>query len=88
MTKTLTALAFALSMTAFAAGARAEDNAMKPADPMTTEAMKPATDAMKPVDPMATNAMKPATDAMKPATDAMKPATDAMKPADAMAPAN
>ena len=55
MTKTLTALAFALSMTAFAAGARADEatNAMKPADPMATEAMKPATDAMKPADAMA-----------------------------------
>ncbi|ESY27154.1 hypothetical protein NKI32_03145 [Mesorhizobium sp. M0761] len=93
MTKTLTALALALSMTGFAAGARADEatNAMKPA--MATDAMKPETDAMapatgamKPADPMATNAMKPATDAMKP-VDAMKPATDAMKPADAMAPA-
>ncbi|MCV3206678.1 hypothetical protein OHD62_00945 [Mesorhizobium sp. YC-39] len=82
---TLPALAFALCSTALFAGtaARAED-AMKPADPMATEAMKPATDAMKPADPMATDAMKPKTDAMKPA-DPM--ATDAMKPADAMAPA-
>ncbi|MDX8432305.1 hypothetical protein RFN25_02530 [Mesorhizobium abyssinicae] len=76
MTKFLTALAFALATTAFAAGARADDatNAMKPANAMATDAMS-------------TQAMKPATDAMKPATDAMKPVTDAMKPVDAMAPA-
>ncbi|MCZ8543944.1 hypothetical protein OOJ09_07125 [Mesorhizobium qingshengii] len=90
---TLPALAFALCSTALFAGgiARADDatNAMKPANAMATDAMKPATDAMKPADPMATSAMKPAADAMKPAADAMKPATDAMKPAaDAMAPAN
>jgi hypothetical protein len=92
MTKylTLPALAFALSAAVFVAGARADDatNAMKPANAMATDAMKPATDAMKPADPMATNAMKPAADAMKPAADAMKPAADAMKPAtDAMKPA-
>lgn len=87
---TLPALALALCSTALFAGtaARAED-AMKPADAMATEAMKPATDAMKPAnamapDVMSTNAMKPATDAMKPVDPA---ATDAMKPADAMAPA-
>lgn len=81
MTKylTLPALAFALSAAVFVAGARADDttNAMKPANAMTTDAMKPATDAMKP----ATDAMKPAADAMKPATDAMQPATDATAPA-------
>ncbi|TIT81802.1 MAG: hypothetical protein E5W59_30825, partial [Mesorhizobium sp.] len=58
MTKFLTALALALATTAFAAGARADDatNAMKPANAMATDAMKPKTDAMKP----ATDAMKPA----------------------------
>ena len=94
MTKflTLPSLALALSTAVFVAGARADDatNAMKPANAMATDAMKPATDAMKP----ATDAMKPAgamkpdamaTNAMKPATDAMKPATDAMKPADTTA---
>nr|WIE92222.1 hypothetical protein P9270_003195 [Mesorhizobium sp. WSM4875] len=98
MTKflTLPTLAFALAAAAFVAGARADDttDAMKPANAMATEAMKPSTDAMMPTgamkpaepDAMATQAMKPATDAMKPA-DAMKPVTDAMKPADAMAPA-
>jgi len=89
MTKylTLPALAFALSAAVFVAGARADDttNAMKPANAMATDAMKPATDAMKPADAMKPDAMS--TQAMKPATDAMKPATDAMKPADAMAPA-
>jgi pentapeptide MXKDX repeat protein len=77
---TLPALAFALCSTALLASgvARAED-AMKPANAMATDAMKPATDAMKP----ATDAMKPAgamaTDAMS--ANAMKPAmaTDAMK---------
>ena len=73
---TLPALALALCSTALFAGgiARAED-AMKPANSMATDAMKPATDAMKP----ATDAMKPA-GAM--ATDAMS--ANAMKPADAM----
>ncbi|TPI62489.1 hypothetical protein FJ417_08485 [Mesorhizobium sp. B3-1-7] len=90
MTKylTLPALALALSAAVFVAGARADDatNAMKPANAMATDAMKPATDAMKPADAMKPDAMS--TEAMKPATtDAMKPATDAMKPADAMAPA-
>ncbi|RWH05259.1 MAG: hypothetical protein EOQ74_30435, partial [Mesorhizobium sp.] len=74
MTKflTLPTLAFALAAAAFVAGARADDttDAMKPANAMATEAMKPATDAMMP-----TGAMKPA-DKMKP--DAM--ASQAMKP--------
>ena len=80
MTKFRTAIALALETTAFAAGARADDatNAMKPANAIATDAMKPATDAMKPADTMKPDAM---------ATQAMKPATDAMKPADAMAPA-
>ncbi|MBZ9822234.1 hypothetical protein [Mesorhizobium sp. CA4] len=86
MTKflTLPALAFALSASVFVAGARADDatNAMKPANAMATDAMKPATDAMKPADAMKPDAMS--TEAMKPA-DAMKPATDAMKPADTTA---
>ncbi|MEW6633499.1 MAG: hypothetical protein AB1440_21740 [Pseudomonadota bacterium] len=84
MTKflTLPALAFAFSTAVFVAGARADDatNAMKPANAMTTSAMKPATDAMKPAGAMKPDAM--ATNAMKPAANAMKPATDAMKPAD------
>jgi len=87
MTKflTLPALAFALSATAFIAGARADDatNAMKPANAMATGAMKPATDAMKPADAMKPDAMS--TEAMKPDTNAMKPAADAMKPADTTA---
>lgn len=85
---TLPALAFALCSTALFAGgiARAED-AMKPANAMATDAMKPATDAMKPAGAMATDAMS--TNAMKPpmAADAMKKdcmdkaamETDAMK---------
>jgi pentapeptide MXKDX repeat protein len=94
MTKflTLPALALALSASVFVAGARADDatNAMKPANAMATDTMKPATDAMKPANAMkpAADAMKPdamSTEAMKPATDAMKPATDAMKPADTTA---
>ena len=87
MTKylTLPALAFALSASIFVAGARADDtaNAMKPANAMATDAMKPATDAMKPAGAMKPDAMS--TQAMKPATDAMKPAADAMKPADGTA---
>ena len=88
---TLAALAFAMSTALFAGGmARAED-AMKPADPMAVNAMKPAANAMKPANAMATDAMKPATDAMKPAdpmaSNAMKPAT-ATGATDAMAPAN
>ncbi len=47
---------------------------MKPADPMATDAMKPATDAMKP----ATDAMKPA-DAMATERDEAGEPTDAMK---------
>jgi pentapeptide MXKDX repeat protein len=55
---TLPALAFALCSTALFAGdaARAED-AMKPANAMATNAMKPATDAMKPANAMAPDAM-------------------------------
>ncbi|WP_192178129.1 pentapeptide MXKDX repeat protein [Mesorhizobium amorphae] len=89
---TLPALAFALCSTALLASgiARAED-AMKPANAMATDAMKPATDAMS------TNAMKPAmaTDAMKKdcmdkaamETDAMKK-DEATKACDAMGAAN
>lgn len=96
---TLPALALALCSTALFAGgiARAED-AMKPANAMATDAMKPATDAMKPAtDAMSTNAMKPAmaTDAMKKdcmdkaamETDAMKK-DEATKACDAMGAAN
>ncbi len=82
MTKLLTALAFALSMTVFAAGgiAHAEDtNAMKPA----TDAMKPATDAMKPADPMAAEKMKDCMDKAAMQTDAMKK-DEATKACDAM----
>ncbi|TIU23557.1 MAG: hypothetical protein E5W53_14505 [Mesorhizobium sp.] len=70
---TLPALAFALCSTALFAGgvARAED-AMKPADAMATDAMKPATDAMKPVDPMAAEKMKDCMDKAAMETDAMK----------------
>ncbi|TIU98158.1 MAG: pentapeptide MXKDX repeat protein [Mesorhizobium sp.] len=70
---TLPALAFALCSTALFAGgiARAED-AMKPADAMATDAMKPATDAMKPVDPMAAEKMKNCMDKAAMETDAMK----------------
>ncbi|RWF73614.1 MAG: hypothetical protein EOS26_17690 [Mesorhizobium sp.] len=75
---TLPALAFALCSTAlFATGiARAED-AMKPADAMATDAMKPATEAMKPADPMAAEKMKDCMDKAAVETDAMKkdPAT-------------
>ncbi|RWB25169.1 hypothetical protein [Mesorhizobium sp.] len=70
---TLPALAFALCSTALFAGgvARAED-AMKPADAMATDAMKPATDAMKPADPMAAEKMKDCIDKAAMETDAMK----------------
>lgn len=70
---TLPALAFALCSTALFAGgiARAEDT-MKPADPMATDAMKPATDAMKPADPMAAEKMKDCMDKAAMETDAMK----------------
>jgi len=87
MTKILTALALALSMTTFVAGARAEDtNAMKPAvDAMkpATDAMKPATDAMKPADPMAAEKMKDCKDKAAMETDAMKK-DEATKACDAM----
>ena len=84
---TLPALAFALCSTALFAGgiARAED-AMKPANAMATDAMKPATDAMKPA--MATDAMNE--DCMDKAameTDAMKK-DEATKACDAMGAAN
>ncbi|MER9026779.1 hypothetical protein NKI01_30445 [Mesorhizobium sp. M0815] len=96
---TLAALAFALCSTAlFAGGAARAEDAMKPANAMATNAMKPATDAMKPagamaLDAMATTAMK-AGDPMKAdcmdkaaaETDAMKKA-EATKACDAMAPA-
>lgn len=70
---TLPALAFALCSTAlFAAGiARAED-AMKPADAMATDAMKPATEAMRAADPMAAEKMKDCMDKAAMETDAMK----------------
>lgn len=70
---TLSALAFALCSTAlFAADiARAED-AMKPANAMATDAMKPATDAMKPADPMAAEKMKDCMDKAAMEPDAMK----------------
>ncbi|MGX9179194.1 hypothetical protein [Mesorhizobium sp. BHbdii] len=70
---TLPALAFALCSTALFAGgvARAED-AMKPADAMATEAMKPATEAMKPADPMAAEKMKDCMDKAAMETDVIK----------------
>ncbi|RWE64808.1 hypothetical protein [Mesorhizobium sp.] len=70
---TLPALAFALCSTALFAGgiARAED-AMKPADAMATDAMKPAAEAMKPADPMAAEKMKDCMDEAAMETDAMK----------------
>ncbi|RWM96606.1 MAG: hypothetical protein EOR84_13515 [Mesorhizobium sp.] len=81
---TLPALAFALCSTALVAGgtARAED-AMKPANAMATNAMKPATDAMKPADPMAAEKLKDCMDKAAMKTDAMKK-NEATKACDAM----
>ncbi|RWQ03310.1 hypothetical protein [Mesorhizobium sp.] len=81
---TLPALAFALCSTALFAGgiARAED-AMKPANAMATNAMKPATDAMKPADPMAVEKLKGCMDKAALETDAMKK-DEATKTCDAM----
>ncbi|RWK57409.1 hypothetical protein [Mesorhizobium sp.] len=81
---TLPALAFALCSPALVAGgiARAED-AMKPANAMATNAMKPATDAMKPADPMAAEKLKDCMDKAAMETDAMKK-DEAAKSCDAM----
>src|SRR5687768_11015621 len=82
---TLPALALALCSTAlFAGGAARAEDAMKPANAMATDAMKPAADAMKAADPMkAGDPMK--ADCMAAAeTNAMKKA-EASKACDAMA---
>ncbi|TIP26257.1 MAG: hypothetical protein E5X67_21085 [Mesorhizobium sp.] len=81
---TLPALAFALCSTALVAGgiARAED-AIKPANAMATNAMRPATDAMKPADPMAAEKLKDCMDKAAMETDAMKK-DEATKACDAM----
>ncbi|TIQ19149.1 MAG: hypothetical protein E5X51_22200 [Mesorhizobium sp.] len=81
---TLPALAFALCSTALFAGgiARAED-AMKPANAMATNAMKPATGAMKPADPMAAEKLKDCMDKAAMETGAMKK-DEATKACDAM----
>ncbi|PAQ05515.1 hypothetical protein [Mesorhizobium temperatum] len=79
---TLPVLAFALCSTAlFAGGTTRAEDAMKPADPMATDAM--ATDAMKPADPMAAEKIKDCMVKAAMETDVMKK-DEATKACDAM----